>query len=118
MLNFPIMKKRFFPVLTSGVVHFLFCGVLMSAYVEVRRFEIIVTLYNGYSIMFASFHFRKSALMRDSGFLFSVSSFVDSLSFDLPLKRILCRMAVCRLSSRSQDILVDSYKSVSDFLSR
>lgn len=112
------MKKRSFPVTTSGVVHFLFCGILMSAYVDVRRYNVIVTIYNGYSIMFATIHFRKSALMRDTGFLFSISPSVDSLSFDLPLKRILCRMAVSRLSSRSQDILVDSYKSVSEFLSR
>lgn len=112
------MKKRFFPVTTSGVVHFLFCGFLMSAEIEVRRLEVIVTLYNGYSIMFASFHFRKSALMRNVGYLFSSSHFEDSSSYDLPLKRILCRMAVLRLSSRSQDILVDSYKCVSEFRSR
>lgn len=112
------MKKFVFPVLTSGVVHFWFYGFLMSAYVEVRRFEVIVTLYNGYSIMFATFRFRKSALMRNDGFLFRFSTFEDSSSYELPLKRILCRMAVSRLSSRSLDILVDSYKSVSEFLSR
>lgn len=112
------MKKYVFPVTTSGVVHFLFCGFLMSAEIEVRRLEVIVTLYNGYSIMFASFHFRKSALMRNEGFLFRFSNFEDSSSYELPLKRILCRMAVLRLSSRSQDILVDSYKCVSEFRSR
>lgn len=112
------MKKRVFPVLTSGVVHFWFYGFIMSAEVEVRRLEVIVTLYNGYSIMFASCHFRKSALMRTEGFLFWLSPFEDSSSFELPLKRILCRMAVSRLSSRSLDILVDSYKCASEFRSR
>lgn len=112
------MKKRVFPVFSSGVVHFWFYGFLMSAEVEVRRLEVIVTLYNGYSIMFASCHFRKSALMRTDGFLFFLSLFEVSSSFELPLKRFLCRMAVSRLSSRSLDILVDSYKCASEFRSR
>ena len=110
------MKKRVFPVITPCVVHFLFGGVLMSAEVEERRYEVIVTLYNGYSILFATFHFRKSALMRDTGFLFRFSYSEASSSFGILLKRILCRMAVSRLSSRSQDILLDSYKCVSEFI--
>ena len=116
------MKKRVFPVLTSGVVHFLSCGVLMSAEVEVRRFEVIVTLYNGYSIMFATFHFRKSRLLIDPFFVSSlgliISEFEDVSSHDSLIKRTLCRMALLSLSTRSLGILVDSYKSVSEFLSR
>lgn len=112
------MSKRRFPALTSDTVFFWYCSFLMSAYVEVRRYHVIVTLYNGYSIMFASCHFRKSALMRTEGFLFWLSPFEHSSSFELPLKRILCRMAVSRLSSRSLDILVDSYKCASEFRSR
>lgn len=109
------MKKRRFPALTSDTVFFWYCSYLMSAYVEVRHLEVIVTLYNGYSIMFASCHFRKSALMRNEDFLFWLSAFEDSSSFELPLKRILCRMALRRLSARSLNILVDSYKCVSEF---
>lgn len=112
------MLIRRFPKIQSGKVCFRFRDHLMTAFVEVRRVYVIVTLYNGYSIMFASCHFRKSALMRTEGFLFWLSPFEHSSSFELPLKRILCRMAVSRLSSRSLDILVDSYKCASEFRSR
>lgn len=114
------MKKRVFPVTTSGVVHFFFCGFFMSAEIEVRRFDVVVTLYNGYSIMFATFHFRKSAVLRDSFFSFYVDELLsdgkDISLFDPLFKRCLCRMALRRLSVRSLDILVDSYKCVSEFL--
>ena len=122
MLNFTIMKKRVFPVLTSGVVRFRSCGFLMSADVEVRPLEVIVTIFNGYSIMFATFHFRKSRLLKDPFFIFSlgliISEFEDVSSHESLIKRTLCRMALLRLSTRSLDILKDSYKSVSEFLSR
>lgn len=116
------MKKRVFPVVTPGVVHFYHRGFLISAEVEVRRFEVIVTLYNGYSIMFATFHFRKSVLLSDPFFTSLIAElWSDPLvtsPYESVLKRCLCRMALRRLSCRSLDILVDSYKSVSEFLSR
>lgn len=114
------MAIRKFPISESGSVHFLFCGYLMSAYVEVRRYNVIVTLYNGYSIMFATFRFRKSVVLKDSFFDLYVDELLSAGMDDIPLfepafKRILCRMALRRLSSRSLDILVDSYKCVSEF---
>ena len=114
------MKKRVFPVTTSGVVHFYFCGFFMSAEIEVRRFEVVVTLYNGYSIMFATFHFRKSAVLRDFSFSFYIDELLsdgkDTSLFEPLFKRCLCRMALRRLSFRSLNILVDSYKCVSEFI--
>ena len=114
------MKKRVFPVTTSGVVHFYFCGFFMSAEIEVRHFEVIVTLYNGYSIMFATFHFRKSAVLRDFSFSFYIDELMsdgqDTSLYEPFFKRCLCRMALRRLSVRSLNILVDSYKCVSEFI--
>lgn len=117
------MKKRVFPVTTSGVVHFYFCGFFMSAEIEVRRFEVVVTLYNGYSIMFATFHFRKSELLKDPSFIYDLDCLLhvgldDDVLLDAPVKRILCRIALRRLSARSVYILVDSYKCVSELFSR
>lgn len=103
------MKKRRFPALTSDTVFFWYCSFLMSAYVEVRRYHVIVTLYNGYSIMYATFRFRKSDVLKDPSFIYDL---------DAPVKRILCRMALRRLSARSVYILVDSYKCVSELFSR
>lgn len=114
------MKKLVFPVITSSVVHFYHRGFFMSAEVEVRRFEVVVTLYNGYSIMFASFHFRKSALLRDPFLISLISELwsdpLVSSPYESVFKRCLCRMALCRLSVRSLNILVDSYKCVSEFI--
>lgn len=117
------MKKRRFPALSSGTVFFWYCSYLMSAYVEVRRYHVIVTLYNGYSIMYATFRFRKSDVLRDPFFIYDLDCLLhvgldDDALLDSPVKRILCRMALRRLSARSVYILVDSYKCVSELLSR
>lgn len=112
--NFTFMKKCVFPISQSGKVNFWYCGTFMSAEIEVRRYHVIVTLYNGYSIMFATFRFRKSALLKDSYFLFFMEGLIDFAQFEPSFQRLLCRMAVSRLSRRSQDILVDSYKCVSE----
>ena len=112
------MKKRVFPVKTSGVVHLPFCGFLISAQVEVRRFDVIVTIYNGYSIMFATFPYRKSAVLRDPFFSShldeALSSAADISVYEPFFKRCLCLMALRRLSSSSLEILVDSYCNVSE----
>lgn len=117
------MKKRRFPALSSDTVFFCYCSFLMSAYVEVRRYHVIVTLYNGYSIMYATFRFRKSDLLRDPSFIYDLDCLLhagldDDALLDAPVKRILCRMALRRLSARSVYILVDSYKCVSELFSR
>lgn len=117
------MSRRRFPALSSDTVFFWYCSYLMFAYVEVRRYHVIVTLYNGYSIMYATLRFRKSDVLRDPFFTSSLDDLVaagldDSVLLDAPLKRILCRMALRRLSARSVYILVDSYKCVSELFSR
>ena len=117
------MRLRIFPIHESDSVFCWFRGHLISSYVEVRRYNVIVTLYNGYNIMFATFRFRKSAIMHDLYFIGSIdelfSAGLDDFSLlEAPVKRILCRMALNRLSSRSLDILVDSYKCASELFSR
>lgn len=113
------MKKRVFPVKTSGVVRLSYCGFLISAEVEVRRFHVIVTLYNGYSIMYVTFRFRKSDVLRDSFFSSHLDEALSSAAnisvYESFFKRYLCLMALRRLSVRSLEILVDSYCSVSEF---
>lgn len=107
-----------FPSLESGLVSFWYNGYLYDGNVEVRRSEVVVSIYNGYSIMFATFHFRKSYLMADALFLSKLDSlksdFDDPALRELPLLRFLCFMAVRRLSHRSQRILQDSYFCAAD----
>lgn len=82
-----------------------------------------VTFYNGYSILYATFSFRKSDLLRDPSFISRLDSLLhvgydDDVLLDAPVKRILCRMALRKLSARSVSILVDSYKCASELFSR
>lgn len=117
------MKFRSFPIHESSLVLYWFRGHLISAYVEVRRYNVVVTLFNGYNIMFATFRFRKSDILHDPYFNGSIDELLfagldDFSLLEFPVKRILCRMALNRLSSRSLDILADSYKCVSELFSR
>lgn len=109
------MDSRKFPISDSGFVSFWHNSYAYFGEVEVRRSKVIVTIFNGYSILFASFPFRKSALMQDEYFLTSLDTLrlflgpVEPSFLEDPVKRVLCRMALKRLSPRSQRILHDSY---------
>lgn len=111
------MVIRKFPKIQSGKVLFRFRDHLMTAFVEVRRVYVIVTLYNGYSMMFVNFRFRKCDLLKEPSFLRDLYELqdLDLISLGDPVLRLLCRLALSHLSSRSLDILSDSYKSASEF---
>ena len=114
------MAIRRFPISDSGNVSFWHNGYTYFGEVEVRRTKVIVTIYNGYSIMFATFPYRKADLMQDEEFLISLDTLrlffgpVEPSFMEDPVKRVLCRMALKRLSPRSQRILHDSYICTAD----
>lgn len=114
------MATRKFPISDSGFVSFWYNGYTYFGEVEVRRFQVIVTIFNGYSIMFATFTYRKADLMRNEDFLTSLDTLklfygqVEPSFMEDPVKRVLCNMALKRLSPRSQRILHDSYICTAD----
>lgn len=118
------MATRKFPISSSGFVSFWHNGYTYFGEVEIRRFQVIVTIYNGYSIMFASFPFRKADLMQNEEFLYSLDTLklfygpVESSFMEFPVKCVLCRLALKRLSPRSQRILHDSYICTADLHSK
>lgn len=118
------MATRKFPISDSGFVSFWHNGYTYFGEVEVRRFQVIVTIFTGYSIMFASFPYRKAELMQNEFFLTSLDTLrlfygpVEPSFMEDPVKRVLCNMALKRLSPRSQRILHDSYICTADLHSK
>lgn len=114
------MAIRRFPKIQSDKVFFRLRGFLMSAYVDVRRFHVIVTFYNGYSLLFVRVRLRKCVLLDDVTFSSALAELIDNdmLFLNDAVLRIIIDNALTHLSSFSLDDLVISYKSASkSFLS-
>lgn len=117
------MLKPVFPITESDLVSFWNQGYLYSAHLEVRRSIVVVTIYNGFSVMFCSFRLRKSDILADEYYKGCVSElrmfgFDDPALLVQPLSRVICNMAYFRLSPRSQRILLDSYICASEIRAR
>lgn len=109
-----------FPKIQSDNVFFRLRGFLMSAHVDVRRFHVLVTFFNGYSLLFVRVRLRKCVLLDDATFSCALDELIrsDMLFLNDAILRIVIDNALTHLSSFSLDELVNSYKSASkSFLS-
>lgn len=111
------MAIRKFPKIQSDKVFYRLRGHLMFAYVDVRRFHVIVTFYNGYSLLFVRVRLRKCVLLDDVTFSRALDELIDNdlLFLNDAVLRLIIYNALTHLSSFSLDDLVDSYKSASKF---